>query len=382
MASLNILWVATKPPWPARDGGRLVASLTIEALARRGHQVTVVTPGEAGEPPGPGIDIATVPAPARWKPLSFLESTLTGRAYSMVQHDRVPMRRAIAVLLESNHFDVIHAEQIQATVSLPESDVPVVLRTQNVESSLWHQMAENKDSVSPLLRPMFRRQARCLARAEARAVGSAAVAVALTEPDALSLEALSGRPVTHLPAPFPSELPAGPALPGNPALVALGDPAWIPNRDGIRLLTRELWPPCCESLPNAELHLFGHAGAAQKGITRHPAPGESIDAFAAGAVLLVPLRIASGVRMKILEAWARGIPVIATSEAAKGLTHEDGAIHIADTAKKLLGAARRLSVQQDYEAAQAAGRTALARDHDPGDIAGRLAALYASARRG
>lgn len=47
-------------------------------------------------------------------------------------------------------------------------------------------------------------------------------------------------------------------------------------------------------------------------------------AYPRGAILAVPLQIASGVRIKILEAWARGVPVVATPEAARGLEAEDG----------------------------------------------------------
>ncbi len=375
--------MATKSPWPPRDGGRLVASLTIEALAERGHLVTVVTPAEDRDQPPPstpGIEVVSVPAPTRWKPLSLLDSALTGQAYSMVQHKRPSVRHAVADLLASRNFDVIHAEQIQATASLPPTKVPVVLRTQNVESSLWRQIAESPGSVSPLARGMFRRQASRLARAEARVVGSASIAIALTEPDARTLEALSKRKVVHLPAPFPGELPAGPALPGNPALIALGDPTWIPNRDGVRMLTGDLWPLCRRALPGAHLHLFGHPGPAIDGVTRHPAPDESIEAFAAGAILLVPLRIASGVRMKILEGWARGLPVVATSEAAAGLADEGGAISIADIAAELSAAVERLSRQEEYGTAKEAGQAALVRHHDAGKIGSQLGELYNQAR--
>jgi glycosyltransferase involved in cell wall biosynthesis len=61
-----------------------------------------------------------------------------------------------------------------------------------------------------------------------------------------------------------------------------------------------------------------------EGVETHPAPADSREAFAPGAILVVPLRIASGIRMKILEAWARGLPVVATPEAAAGLEAEDG----------------------------------------------------------
>jgi len=59
-------------------------------------------------------------------------------------------------------------------------------------------------------------------------------------------------------------------------------------------------------------------------VVTHASPSDSSAVFAAEAVLVVPLRVASGVRMKILEAWARGIPVVTTPEAAAGLEAADG----------------------------------------------------------
>ncbi len=46
---LRILVVATKAPWPAVDGGRLVLLNTIEALAAAGHHLELVAPFAGAE---------------------------------------------------------------------------------------------------------------------------------------------------------------------------------------------------------------------------------------------------------------------------------------------------------------------------------------------
>ena len=45
---MKILVVATKPPWPACDGGRLVLWHTLRGLARAGHEIRLIAPVPAG----------------------------------------------------------------------------------------------------------------------------------------------------------------------------------------------------------------------------------------------------------------------------------------------------------------------------------------------
>jgi glycosyltransferase involved in cell wall biosynthesis len=113
-------------------------------------------------------------------------------------------------------------------------------------------------------------------------------------------------------------------------------------------------------------------------VTVHSSLEDSTQAFATGSILIVPLRIASGVRMKILEAWARGVPVVATPSALAGLEVEDGreALAAADAA----GFARALARLRNEPALAAslveAGRRSLRERHDPARLAGELLAVY------
>ena len=111
----------------------------------------------------------------------------------------------------------------------------------------------------------------------------------------------------------------------------------------------------------------------------HEAPADSREAFPPGAILAVPLRIASGVRVKILESWARGVPVVATPEAAAGLDASDGEeLLIAPDPHGFATAIRRLHADASLARALVdAGRILLSARHDPARIAERLAQIYA-----
>ncbi|RMH17788.1 MAG: glycosyltransferase [Acidobacteria bacterium] len=229
-----------------------------------------------------------------------------------------------------------------------------------------------------------------MARWEGRAVRRTAATVALTAEDARRLAALAGRPdrVRVVPAPFPDRLPdAGRSLPGEPPVVVLGSAGWPPNRDGLRWLAAA-WPRVRTVLPAARLHVFGSdLGAAvpagDASIVVHPPPADSRQAFAPGSVLVVPLRVASGVRMKILEAWARGVPVVATPEAARGLDAEDGRqLLLAATAEQLARALERLRREPALAGALVReGREILRRRHALPLVAGALMRLWTETLR-
>ena len=139
------------------------------------------------------------------------------------------------------------------------------------------------------------------------------------------------------------------------------------------------------ALPAARLHVFGLAAASTRGpgIEGHPRPAASVDAFPDGAMAVVPLRIASGANVRILEAWARGLAVVATPIAAAGVDPGDGAaIAVAATPAEFVAAFGRLaSDPEGRRRAVAAGRAALAAHHDPATLAAGLERVYQTAIR-
>ena len=382
--TLRILFVATKPPWPAIDGGRLLMARTLEGLAAKGHAVTLVAPARSAVPEGDvpaGCAVRLVPARPRSCPLALVLSQLQRRALSVVRHGLAAVRREVARQLDAETFDVVHAEQLQALAQTDPAfarGVPVVLRAQNVESDLWAATARE----AGILGLPARREARRLARDEGEAVARARTTAALTTEDAERLRELScGRgTVRVVRAPFPAQMPAGDSpLPGRPALVLLGSGGWSPNRDAASWFVSAVWPAVRAALPEARLHVYGHLrNVVPDGVALHPAPADSRDLFAPGSVMVVPLRIGSGVRMKILEAWARGVPVAASPQAVRGLDAEDGReLLVAGDVEGYVRAFRRLCEEPELgDRLAAGGREILSSRHDPARVLDELVRTY------
>jgi len=171
----------------------------------------------------------------------------------------------------------------------------------------------------------------------------------LTEQDRVKVEQeLQGRGydrcVRCLPVPVADEFFAFPR-PAQPAarIGFLGTFRADFNRDALRFLIDEVWPGVRARLPQATLTIAGngHAGALRADAEAAGARwlgfvDELADFFGAIDLLVVPLRYAGGIRIRILEALAAGVATVATPIAAAGLglTHREE-IRIAEGAKQL-----------------------------------------------
>jgi hypothetical protein len=386
MPRLRILVVATKTPWPSVDGGRLVLLTTLEALAADGHELELVAPC-TGDPVPATVALSEVCTPhlvaARPRPalVATLAGLVRGVPTTVARHSLPAVRRAVEAVLGARRFDVIHAEQLHALAQLEGSaarGLPVVHRAHNVESLLWAHAASHRP---PPLRPLTAFEARRMSACEARALDATTCTIALTEPDRRRLAELApGATIHTVAAPFAAELPPGDTgLEGEPAVVTIASVVWGPSRDAAARLVGEIWPAVRRRLPGAVLHLFGGpTGLTGDGVVHHPPPTDSRTAFPEGAIALVPERHPTGVPMKALEAWARGLPLVVDPETADALAAADGVeLVVARGAAGYAEALARLAGDTELRClVVAGGRRALAERHDPARVAERLGRIY------
>lgn len=113
-------------------------------------------------------------------------------------------------------------------------------------------------------------------------------------------------------------------------LLFLGSFRHIPNREAVAWFTRNVWPSIVAARPETRLVIIGSDPP-----PRHSLPDvghvemvgfvdDVRDALARYAVFICPILTGSGVRVKLLEAYAAGIPVVSTTIGAEGLSKFDG----------------------------------------------------------
>jgi glycosyltransferase involved in cell wall biosynthesis len=129
--------------------------------------------------------------------------------------------------------------------------------------------------------------------------------------------------------------------------IFFGSLYYKPNADGIRWLCQQIWPTIIRHIPDAYLDIVGHGHKAlgidpPRGVTFHGFVDDLDALIKQAAALVVPLRIGGGTRIKILEAWAKGLPVISTRIGAEGLANQDSeTLLLADTAEEFAEQCRK-----------------------------------------
>ena len=342
----RVLWVGTQLTTEPRSGGAIRSLRLLEALALRAEIDLVTT-----EPSGDGLPVVShtrLPTPAKAERIAQYAlgwPRATARSVSRAAVDRMRERLpgAAYVVVEWVHL-----------FPLVPDDGPYVLSLHNAESD--------------------RSTDRRLVRAERRVTrDSRATVVAVSERD---VQRLGGGTVV----PNGTDVPASVSeVPADGELVFVGAMDYAPNRDAVEWWSSSVWQPGMPALTVA-----GRAAEALPTLEGVRNAGE-VDSVAPllerAALVVVPLRQGGGTRLKVLEAFAAGRPVLSTTKGVEGLDCA-GACEVADEAAAFRAAVTELLGDVARRRALAAAGRAVAERHAWGPIGERFAdVVLASPRR-
>ena len=259
------------------------------------------------------------------------------------------LQSALDSLLARESFDVMQCEFAPVGLLHTPTTIPRILDAHNIEHDLLRQIARQ----APLLRQLFNMlEWRKLAREERAAWRQATHCLATSEADAATIRSSVPTPVSVIPNGVDlAALPLSPLSLGKPErLVFVGTLRYWPNVEGVTWLLRQVLPHVRAAIPSVEVTIVGSdpppalqalARAASVRLTgRVP---EVTPWITRAGIVVVPLRSGGGTRLKILEAFALGRPVVSTSIGAAGLDVCDGQhLLLADTPEAFADAIVRL----------------------------------------
>lgn len=121
-----------------------------------------------------------------------------------------------------------------------------------------------------------------------------------------------------------------PCFDNRNGLLFVGGAGHPPNTDAVRWLLRDILPRIHAERPDIQLHLVG-AGLSDlmpvplpHGVICHDHVPDLAPLFAAVRIGIAPLRFGAGVKGKVSQCLALGLPVVATPCAAEGMHLTDG----------------------------------------------------------
>jgi glycosyltransferase involved in cell wall biosynthesis len=236
-------------------------------------------------------------------------------------------------------IDVVYIDHLGMCVYLglvrrAQPRARVVLEQHNVESDFFLQFYERQ--TNPLKKLIAKREHRAARRFEIETMRKVDAVVAISDSDAAKFEEMAGVRAHMVPQVVP--VVRTPWSSGRRArIVYVGNLTWHPNVEGLDWFVRDVWPLVRAKRPDAVLEIGGSGlkkDASGKQIIPEQWRAEGVEVigfvedlakFYDGAVaFLAPILGGSGVRIKVLEAFRAGLPLVTTDAGALGLPIEHG----------------------------------------------------------
>lgn len=349
---MHILFLTQILPYPPNSGPKVKTWHVLKYLSQSGHKITLasfVRPEELPYLEDVEQVCASVYAiPMRRSRISdigyLLRSQVTGRPFLVERDDIIEMRSLVDRLVAFGDVDVIHADQLTMTqFALPFAKRPngkpvLVFDAHNAVWTITERMKQNSPFYLQL--PLMLETKR-IKQYEGKIIRDFDATLAVTELDRQALMSaihksgpMTTVPITVIPIAIDThQIRPVTRRAGSLNLLTMGTLYYPPNADGIRWFIGKVFPLIRSKVTGVTLTIIGKnppkdfiklAGDKNSGIVVTGFVPELDPYFAESGLAVIPVRAGGGMRVRILEAFARAIPVVTTTMGLEGINAQPG----------------------------------------------------------
>jgi len=268
------------------------------------------------------------------------------------------MAERVARLLEPGEHDAVFVDGWLMAQYLPDGYRGIrLLHEHNAEHVMWRRHAELE--TNPVRKPLVRLEARRVRRYEAGLLARFDVVFAVSERDRATLAALvsTGPEIALLPNVADPALLERPELtpPPEPVLLFLATLSWPPNAEGLSRFLGDDFPALLERVPDTRLVVAG-SGAPERLVRQvhesrgaeFAGPVDDDEVLYRRARCFVDVGVGgSGTKVKVLNALARGLPVVTGPDGAAGLEVSSGEHLLVGDDREGMVASLEFVIQED-----------------------------------
>lgn len=366
----RILMFTGRLPFPLDDGWKIRTASLLRGLAAAGHEVDLLSfaaPGETlparSERSG---EIVTVTRRKAYAVSDLVKGLLFDTPFLVLNYRQRDYGRAFARMLESKRYHAVMVEDIVMAQYAFARDVPVrVLDMHNVESHLLRRYAH--ETANPLRKWYALLTARKLAAYEVALANRFDMVLTCSAEDRERLIAGNVEtPVQVVPngvrTSFYDTLSAADGT--EDAIAFVGSMDYHANISGVMHFVQRTLPLILRERPTLRLYVVGKnpppeiRALASRNVVVTGTVDDVRPYLARARVIVVPLLVGGGTRLKILEAMASGRPVVSTRLGAEGITGGSDHLVLADEPEAFATAV--LALLDDQESRERIGTRARA----------------------
>ncbi len=361
---MKILLLTQVLPYPPDSGPKVKTWNVIKYLAQH-HHVTLVSFVRGNQTDDVrNLEkycqaVHTIPIKrGLWRDLWYMAASFwSDQPFLMIRDDRAAMRQLVDRLVSETQFDIAHADQLN--MAQYAMRVPGARKILDAHNALWVLYKRLWQTMKPGPKKwLLGRDWRLLKTYEGQICRQFDATLAVSEEDKAALQQAANQPLNITVIPIAIDTDEETKVNRQPTadhILHIGTMFWPPNIDGILWFLREVLPLIQLQRPNVvfdvvgsnpppEILAFGHNESKVNvtGYVTDPTP-----LLESSGVMIVPLRAGGGMRVKILNALAQGLPIVSTTIGSEGIAVEPNRhLLIADTPEDFAQATLQLLENQ------------------------------------